>query len=469
MTAAADLLVTGRVVTGDPARRVIADGAVAVTGGRIAAVGPRAEVLARHPAPRVIDRPGAIVLPGFVDAHTHVAQALVRGLVGGELPMIYRLYIPGVSVMSAEEVHTAATLCFSQLLESGVTLVSDGSTNTSPERVDAVIQAATEIGIRLNIVRGRGDQDFHHAPLYTQAQDRSSLKVRAGEAIQDLRLTQALLERYPARGTGLITAGVCASSVTNFSSDYFVEAARLAEAMDARLHIHASRDREEVEFCLAVHGRRPIEQLADLGVLTERVVIAHAMLATGSEIALLGAARAGVAHSPVECVNILNNVPDVPLMRALGARVGLGCDNAVNDIWIVMHTAWVLHGALRGIRDYHPDVLDPDAIVGMASREAAGVLGLDAVTGSLEVGKAADLVVLDGSSPFLRPSQHLTTELVRYGSRKEVRTVIVGGRVVVDEGRVVTIDVPAMIARAEPSAARLKTIIEPRRYKPLGP
>lgn len=463
----AELVVTGRVVTMDARRTVWPDGAVAIHGGDIAAVGERADVLARYSAARVIDRPGAIVIPGLIDCHTHVLQALVRGLVAGELPMILRLYVPAVSALTPAEAHTAATLCAAQLLSSGVTTVCEGAGASPPEQLAAVLEAIDAVGIRCHVTRGAPDQDFHHAALYSQIRERSWRRVREGEAERDLAVTEEFLRRFPPTGRGRITGGVCASALTSYSPRYFELAKALAARHGAKVHVHAARDREEVEFCLAVAGRRPIEWLGDLGLLGPDLVIAHAMLATDGEIRAIGAARAGVAHSAVEVANILNAVPNVAMMRALGATVGLGCDNAVNDMFITMHSAWVLHAATRGMAGYDPEILDADAIFAMATIDGARLLGLDHVVGSLEPGKAADLVVLDGQSLFLHPSQHLLSELVRYGSRADVKLVLVAGRTVVEDGVVTTIDRARLAADAEPAARRLRTLIEPRRYRPL--
>ncbi|MCB1486465.1 MAG: amidohydrolase family protein, partial [Bauldia sp.] len=204
----------------------------------------------------------------------------------------------------------------------------------------------------------------------------------------------------------------------------------------------------------------------DLGVIDRNLVVVHAMLATAREIALLGEGRASVAHSAVECANILARVPDVPAMRAAGITVGLGCDNAVNDMFIVMHSAWLLHTATRGIDAYDAETLDEVDVFAMATSEAARALGLEATRGSLEPGKGADLVVLDGSAAHLGPVQDLVPELVRFGSRAEVKTVMVAGRTVVENGEHASIDLAALRAEAAGIAGRLDSLVTPRRYRP---
>ena len=130
---AVDQIVSGTILTMDGARRVIADGAVAIRDGTIVAVGPAVEIDAAYTAPVRRGGPDAIVLPGFLDCHTHATQALLRGLIAGELPMIYRLYLPADMALSPEEAHVAAKLCAAQLARSGVTLVCDFETNVSDD------------------------------------------------------------------------------------------------------------------------------------------------------------------------------------------------------------------------------------------------------------------------------------------------------------------------------------------------
>jgi cytosine/adenosine deaminase-related metal-dependent hydrolase len=213
----ADLVVTGRIVTMNATRQIIADGAVAVSAGRIVEVGDRAAVLARHAAARIIDRPDQIVIPGMADCHTHSTQALVRGLIAGELPMIYRLYIPADMSLTPAEAYEGARLCAVQLALSGVTTLCDFAGDTTSEHEDAIIQAAADVGMRLVFLRGKADQAFHHAALYTQIRDRSSVRVREGEAERDLLRTEELLARSRRDSSGLFHAGVCPSSLLGYS------------------------------------------------------------------------------------------------------------------------------------------------------------------------------------------------------------------------------------------------------------
>ena len=461
----ADLLAFGCVVTMNAENEVVPDGGIAVRDGCILAIGSRTNIERRYRARRSLDRRRAILIPGLIDCHTHMSQALVRALIAHELPMIYRIYSPVTQNMTPDDVHVAASLCAAQLLLSGVTTVCEGAIGGTDEHLAATAEAISKAGIRSNIVIGRPDQEFHHAALYSQARDRSWLKVRQGEAERELNRTETFLSRNPPASAALITGGICASSLTAFSETYFRMAQDLAQRTGSKLHVHAARDREEVEFCLAVFGRRPIERLSEIDVIGKHLVIAHGMLATDHELTLLGKGQSAVAHSAIECLNILNSVPNVRLMRELGITVGLGCDNAVNDMFSAMRGAWILHTATRGIQGYDPEILDAGTILEMATRDASVLLGLDRHIGSLEPGKRADFVLLDGSGPHLRPSLDLLPELVRYACRGDVRDVVVDGRILVDNQRLCTLDLDEVQEKAQMAVHRLGPIAAKGRYR----
>ncbi len=460
-----DSLVLGRVLTLNGSRDVLLDGAVAVKDGEIVAVGPREAVLRTHEGRRTIGGPRAIVLPGMIDTHTHCTQCFVRALTANELPMIPRVYVPAQRSLSPAQAHATVRLIAAQLIRAGVTTLCDGTVIGAHE--EATLAALHEVGIRACVARGAPDQDFKHAALYSQLTERSSVTPRTGEAAAELERTAVFLDRYPARGPGLIRGAVNVSALPSFSEDYFRLAATLARERGATLQVHVARDREEVEFALSVWGRRPIERLADMGIVDPHLVAVHAVLATGREIDLLAEGGASLTHSPMECVYNLNAIPDVQRFRNAGIRVGLGCDNQGNDMLATMRATLLIQGAVWGIPRYEPDYLTADDVLEMATIEAARVLRWDDRIGSLEAGKAADVTVLDGDAPHLFPTQDLVTELVRFASRGEVTHVMVNGRLLLDEGRHTTVDLEKLRVEAEAGANYVHGVVAGRRYRPL--
>lgn len=250
----------------------------------------------------------------------------------------------------------------------------------NPAHEDPILEALVAIGIRAVKARGCADQDFHHAALYTRNRETSWANPRPGEAAADLRRTDAMLKRHPPQGPQLIRAAVNASALLGYSAEYFREGAALAPQHGATLQVHVGRDREEVEFCLAVWGRRPIERPADLGVVDRHLVAVHAehaVLASESEIEHLAEGGATLAHSPIECVANMNGVPNLPRFRRAGIRVALGGDNQANDMVVNMRACWLLHAAKWGLPVYDPEFLSAREVLAMATIEAAQVVHLD--------------------------------------------------------------------------------------------
>ena len=463
--APADFVAQGRVVTMNARREIIPDGAVAVRDGNILAVGDREEILRRFAPSRVLGDRHAIVIPGLIEGHTHCTQAFVRSLTAGELPMIPRIYNPGQRCLTPDQAGATVRLIAAQLLRSGVTTLCEGTLN--PAHEEAIVSALHEVGIRCCMARGAADQDFYHAALYAQLKERSWAKPRPGEAERELSCTEAFLRRFPPKGHGLIRGAVNVSALLGFSEAYFRGGAALARYFDTTLQVHVGRDREEVEFCLAVWGRRPIERLADLGVIDDHLIAVHAVLASEGEIELLAQGKACLSHSPIECVANLNAIPNLQRFRKRGIKVSLGCDNQGNDMFVNMRAAWVIHGAKWGLPAYDPDYLDAGEIFSMATSESAEVLRWDDRIGSLQAGKAADLVVLDGSGPHLMAMQHLPSELVRFASRAEVRQTMVNGRLLYDLGAFPTVDLERLRAEATAGASLVRAEVADRRYRPL--
>ncbi len=182
--------------------------------------------------------------------------------------------------------------------------------------------------------------------------------------------------------------------------------------------------------------------------------------ASESEIELLAKGGAALAHSPTECVANLNAVPNMLRFRAAGIRVALGCDNQGNDMFDTMRAAWLIHGARWGVERYDPEFLPPGDLLAMATIESANVLCADDLIGSLEVGKAADLVVLDGNAPHLMAQHYLASDIVRFATRGEVRATVVAGKVLYKDGAFTTIDIERLRAEASAGAAYVRGVVE---------
>jgi 5-methylthioadenosine/S-adenosylhomocysteine deaminase len=463
---AADFMVTGTVITVDAERRVFLDGAVAVKGSRIVAVGPRTDVEAAHPAARRLGGPRDLVIPGLIDSHNHMAQALVRSMAFEDLPNITRIYIPAEDVLGDDGIRTSSRVTMSNLLRAGVTTTTD--TTCTLEHEESVGETALEMGIRCALAVGQRDRTSRLASNYEQIEGRSEYRDDPAARDDNIAHIDDFLTRWATKGGGRVRPYIHTASVPSISDEMFAAARDLAERHDTAMMTHINRDREEVELCVSLFGRRPLEHLAHLGVLGPRFVAIHAMLTTARETQMLAEAGAKLAHAPVVCADIVSAVTDVVGMRAAGVTVGLGCDTVINDILAVTRIAYLMQGQAAGIPLYDPVGFTTEDAFDMATIDGARTLRWEHEIGSLEVGKAADLAVLDGENPRLSPRHNPVGSIVRYAVGTDVKSVLVNGDLVVDGGQVLTVDEAALLDEAEEVAQRIRDHLLARRYWPLN-
>ncbi len=465
MSESADLIIDGTVVTMDPDRRVFRDGAVAVKGDRIAAVGVAGDVRARFEAQRTLGGSRRIVLPGLIDCHNHLAQALVRDYALEDYPNIYRVYIPCEMAMDQHDADVSARFAISQLLRAGVTTVAE--TTCTLEHEEPIARAVMEAGIRCAMARGLGDRTSQLASNYEQIDERSSFDDDPGALREDLEVTEEWLTRWSVEGQGRLRPYIHNLGLPSCSDDRFLATKELAARHDTGVMCHISRDREEIELIFSLFGERPIEHLKTIGALDDRFLAIHAMLTTDREIRMLAEAGAAVAHAPIVCTDIVSAVTKVVSMRTAGVTVGLGCDTVINDLFKVMRIAFVMHAQSTGIPLYDPLAFRTHDAMTMATIDAARALRWDHEIGSLEAGKAADVVVVDAENTRLTPTYDPVGTLVRYAVGTDVESVVVAGRVVVEGGSVLTVDEPALLDEAERLGDKLGRVLGPRRYHPL--
>ncbi|MGH2987691.1 MAG: amidohydrolase family protein [Solirubrobacterales bacterium] len=465
MTETADLVIEGIVVTMADDRRVIRDGAVAVKGDRIVAVDDAEAVRERYDPQKTLGGKRRIVIPGLIDCHNHLAQPLVREYALEDYPNIYRVYIPCEMAMDPDDAAVSARFGIAQLLRAGVTTVAE--TTCTAEHEEPIARTVMETGIRCAMARGIGDRTSRLASNYEQIEGRSSFSDDPGILREDLAVTREWLERWSVEGEGRLRPYINNLGLPSCSDDRFLATRELAAEHDTGVMCHINRDREEIELAVSLFGRRPLEHLASIGALDERFLAIHAMLTTDREIGLLAEAGAAVAHAPIVCTDIVSAVTKVVSMRTVGVTVGLGCDTVINDLFKVMRISFVMHGQANGIGFYDPVGFTTEDAMTMATIDAARALRWEHEIGSLEPGKAADVVVVDAENTRLTPTYDPVGTLVRYATGTDVESVVVAGRLVVDEGRVLTIDEHSLLDQAEDLGAKLGRVLEPLRYRPL--
>ena len=409
-----DLLVCASwVVTVDPQGEVLADGAVAVDDGRIVAVGPASEVRDRYAASKVVELSGHALIPGLVNAHTHLGMSMFRG-VADDLALdafLARLLPAEGEVLSAERVHTATLAAAVECLRSGTTMALD-----MYYFADHGMRAAASAGLRM--IGG---------PVLLDAAGSGAAPVDA-----QLEKADAWLAEHPVR-TGF-RPSIDPHATYTVTPHHLERVRELADAHDALVHIHASETAAEVASVEGAHGRRPIGHLDALGLLGPRTVLAHAVHLTDDEVERIAGTGAAVAHCPASNLKLASGVARVPDLLEAGAVVALGTDGPASsndlDLFAAMRLAALLHKGVLG----DPEVVPAHQVLRMATLQGAAVLGLEDDLGSIEVGKRADLVAVDLSQPHAQPVFDPVSTLVYAAGRSDVRHVWVDGEQVVREG-----------------------------------
>jgi 5-methylthioadenosine/S-adenosylhomocysteine deaminase len=425
-----DLVVqNGTVVTVDAERRVIDDGAVAIDRGAIVAVGLRARVAQAYRGRRVLDAGGGIVLPGLVNTHTHAPMVLFRGIADDLKLMdwLQRFIFPAEKQNVTAAFVTAGTrLAALEMIRSGTTTFAD-----MYYFEEQVALAAKEAGLRT--VAGETLIEF-------PAPDNATTK-------DGLAYAERFLARF--QGDPLVTAAVAPHS-TYLANPETIRAARaLADRYGAPLLVHLSESSDEQRQVREKYGKTPAEHLRDLGFLRKGVVGAHGVWLTPADRAILKAADAGVVHCPQSNMKIASGAAPVADMLKEGIRLGLGTDGAASNNDLDMFEEMLTAALLAKHTSGDPTVAPAADVLAMATIGGARALGMEDRIGSLEAGKRADVVVVGLDRAGMRPVYDPVSHLVYVAKGADVRHLVVEGRVVMRDRRVLTLSEPAVLAEAD--------------------
>ncbi|NOX63352.1 MAG: amidohydrolase family protein [Chloroflexi bacterium] len=441
------LLVGGAVVTMNAKWDIFDPGAVAIDGSDIVAVGPVARVRQIVKAENEIDCSGQIIIPGLVNAHTHAAMTLLRGLVDDLRLDVWLLgYMMPVEreFVGPDFCDVGTRLACAEMLLSGVTTFND-----MYYFEEEVARATADVGMRA--VLGQTILKF-------PAPDAESYD-------HGLERCRSFIEGW--KDHPLITPAVAPHAPYTSTAEILQAATSLALEFDVPLHIHLSETALEVQNAERDFGAPPIEYVYEQGLFNAKVIAAHCVHITRGEIPLLADHGAGVAHNPSSNLKLASGFAPVQQMRAAGVPVGIGTDGPASnndlDMFEEVRLASFLPKAVTG----DPTALPAREAFAMATIEGARALHMDAIIGSLEVGKRADIVVVDQDGVHSTPRFHLSDaniygHLIYAAKSEDVRHVWVHGRQLVRDRELLTIDLPALRARAIEIAARINAFMTER-------
>ncbi|MFN2385434.1 MAG: amidohydrolase family protein [Thermoanaerobaculia bacterium] len=432
----ADLLILGgTVLTMDAAATVIPQGAVAVRDGRLLEVGRRGVLERRYSARRVLDAEGRLVLPGLVNAHTHVAMTLFRGVRDDEdlITWLTKYMFPlEARFVSPAFVRAGALLGCWEMIASGTTTFADGFFFE-----EEVAKAADESGLRALPGQGIFDVPVPDAP----------------DADAGLRRAEKYLSDWA--GHPRVTPAVAPHAGYTVGPETFRRAGDLARRFGAPIFTHVAESDGEVAMMRERYGTTPVRHLAAIGALDGKLTAAHCVRVDGEEIALLARSRAGVVHCPESNMKLASGVAPIGAMLAAGIPLGLGTDGPASnndlDLFGEMDTA----AKLQKVAQLDATAASAREVFRMATSGGAAALHMESEIGSLEPGKRADLIVVRAEGPNALPLYDPFSYLVYSARADAVDTVMVEGKLLMERRRLTTLDTDAIAARARAFGRRI--------------
>ncbi len=416
-----DLIISGgTVVTMDGSRRVIENGGVAIKGGRIVAVDNTAAIDRNYAAREVVNAAGKVVIPGLINGHTHVPMTLFRGLADDlDLQEWLTKYIFPAEARNVNEefVRVGTRLGLAEMIRSGTTTYCD-----MYYFEDAIADETFKAGMRG--VLGETLIDFPVADNKTNEQ------------------AMAYVEKFVSRwkGNALIVPAIAPHAPYTVSEDHLRAIRAFSDRTGAPIVTHISETKREVDDSVKAKGASPIDYLNRIGFLSNRVIAAHVVWPSAEELGLLKKLGVGIVHNPQSNMKLASGVAPVPEMLKEDLPVGLGTDGAASNndlnLWEEMDTAAKLHKLIS--RD--PKVVTAEEAFEMATLRGARALHLEKEIGSLEKGKRADLAIVDLDALNQTPSYNIYSDLVYATKAADVRSVIVEGRVIMRDRRLLTLN-----------------------------
>lgn len=379
-----------------------------------------------------IDASDKIVMPGLIDAHTHISMSLMRHF-ADDLPFwnwLFDRILPVEEKLKGEDAYNGAMLSAAEMIRGGVTTFAD-----MYFFMHRVAEATLESGLRARLSRG--------------------LAFDGPEDLSKLEESREFFQKWNGAGDGRIGVDLGPHAIYTCPPEYLEKVTQLSEELGTRIHIHLSESRKEVEDSRSGYGKSPIAHVRDLGLLDRPTYAAHCVHIDDEDIAILREKEVSVINNPTSNLKLGNGFAPVGKLLDAGVNVGLGTDGQASnnnlDMFEEMHLAALVN---KGIEE-NPARLSAYRALQMATMDNARALGIEEEVGSLETGKKADLILVDTYKPHFYPRHSSTAGLVYAAGRGDVETVFCNGEILMENGRLTGLDEEKIFARAEESAERM--------------
>lgn len=419
-----------------PGSQVLEQHALVMQGERIAAVMPQAEALSAYPDAEQVDLGQHVLIPGLINAHTHSAMSLLRGVADDRALMDWlqnHIWPLERQWVSDDWVYQGSLLSAAEALRGGVTYLND--MYFFPKAMArAAVDAGIRAGVSINVI------DFPTG--YASGPDDYIAKG---------------LEAYEQfKGEQLLDWTSAPHAPYTVSDETFVKLRQLSEQYGLQMHCHIHETQDEIDGSLKQFGVRPLERLHKLGLLNERMIAVHMVHLSEAEIELIAKQGTHLVHNPSSNLKLASGVAPVKALEAAGVNTVLGTDGAASnnrqDMFAEIRAAALLAKGVTG----DPLTVSARTALEMATIRAAKAMGREADLGSLEVGKRADVVAVSLDALECRPVYHADAQLVYVAGREHVSDVWVNGRRVLKQRELTTIDVPALLDRSEAIVTQMK-------------
>jgi cytosine/adenosine deaminase-related metal-dependent hydrolase len=438
------MLTHGTVVTMNPSREIVRDGSLAIEGNLIVDVGKTSEIKSRHKSDIEIDCTHKLILPGLIDCHVHLAQALLRGC-ADDMPLIPWLCArvwPLQGSYTAEEGKLSAQLCCLEMIKSGTTTFVESGLH-SRYGFNGIAEVVESIGIRA--VLSKKLMDITGYADRPDAMPKSMIET--GEAT--MRETLEMINKWHGKANDRIHVWFGARTPGACTLEFYRKIGEQARKHRTGVTIHLAEVKHDIDYLRSEFKMTPMQFMEHCGLVGENVIYAHGVWLPKEDFPRLHATGGTVCHCPASNLKLASGFADVRRMLKAGVNVALGCDGGPSNNCFDMIREMKLAAIIHKGRELDPEILPAETILEMATLNGARATLWRDRLGSLEPGKLADVIVIDQRKPHLVPVRNPVSNLVYCANGSDVDTVIIDGKVIMQDREVKTIDEAEIIEKAQ--------------------